>query len=125
MLTGRVVAVFLRRQPTEAEACGSGATAAEVMTLAMTRCGTPFWTAPEIVQGATYNEKVDQYAYGMLLLEILTGRPPWHSEAPKGQQLAPLKVSTHSTHIETLGAAVVTRLVCLTSDRMGGCCRCA
>merc|ERR1711924_300926 len=63
-----------------------------VMTLAMTRCGTPFWTAPEIVQGATYNEKVDQYAYGMLLLEILTGRPPWHSEAPKGQQLAPLKV---------------------------------
>ena len=95
MLTGRVVAVFLRRQPTEAEACGSGATAAEVMTLAMTRCGTPFWTAPEIVQGATYNEKVDQYAYGMLLLEILTGRPPWHSEAPKGQQLAPLKVRPH------------------------------
>ena len=116
MLTGRVVAVFLRRQPTEAEACGSGATAAEVMTLAMTRCGTPFWTAPEIVQGATYNEKVDQYAYGMLLLEILTGRPPWHSEAPKGQQLAPLKVRTHTP---TLGAAAgVTRLVCWVSDRV-------
>ena len=115
MLTGRVVAVFLRRQPTEAEACGSGATAAEVMTLAMTRCGTPFWTAPEIVQGATYNEKVDQYAYGMLLLEILTGKPPWHSEAPKGQQLAPLKVRTHT---ETLGAPGVTRPVCWMSDRV-------
>ena len=107
--------MFLRRQPTEAEACGSGATAAEVMTLAMTRCGTPFWTAPEIVQGATYNEKVDQYAYGMLLLEILTGKPPWHSEAPKGQQLAPLKVRTHT---ETLGAPGVTRPVCWMSDRV-------
>lgn len=69
-------------QPTEADAMAAGASPAEVMTLAMTRCGTPFWTAPEIIQGTTYNEKVDQYAYGCLCLEILTAAPPW--QKPKG-----------------------------------------
>ena len=64
----------------------------------MTRCGTPFWTAPEIIEGATYNEKVDQYAYGCLCLEILTGAPPWQtaaaagSRAKGGTQMSPLKV---------------------------------
>ena len=73
------------------------------MTLAMTRCGTPFWTAPEIIQGGTYNESVDQYAFGCVCLEILTGSPPWQTvpvSPPAGrrgggnasEQMAPLKV---------------------------------
>ena len=87
-------------QPTEAEAMAGGASPAEVMTLAMTRCGTPFWTAPEIIQGGTYNETVDQYAFGCVCLEILTGSPPWQTTPPAGrrsggsgtEQMAPIKV---------------------------------
>jgi serine/threonine protein kinase len=86
-------------QPTAEDAAAAGAAPAEVMTLAMTRCGTPFWTAPEIIRGTTYNEMVDQYAYGCLCLEIITGAPPWQTVAapgsrPKGgQQMSPLKGS--------------------------------
>jgi serine/threonine protein kinase len=29
----------------------------------MTRCGTPCWTAPEIIRGERYSEKVDVYRY--------------------------------------------------------------
>jgi serine/threonine-protein kinase CTR1 len=87
-------------QPTEAEAMAGGASPAEVMTLAMTRCGTPFWTAPEIIQGGTYNESVDQYAFGCVCLEILTGSPPWQTAPIAGrrggggtsEQMAPIKV---------------------------------
>lgn len=91
-------------QITEAESMAGGASPAEVMTLAMTRCGTPFWTAPEIIQGATYNETVDQYSFGCVCLEILTGAPPWQTASPGGRkdgrssrehdtkQMAPIKV---------------------------------
>jgi serine/threonine protein kinase len=89
------------------------------MTLAMTRCGTPYWTAPEIIQGHTYNETgisahpvlrrptvaacphmvavtiaVDVFAFGMCLLEILTGQTPWQAGVPAGaasKQMPPIK----------------------------------
>merc|ERR1719409_2333242 len=38
--------------------------------------GTPYWMAPEIFAGTTYDEKVDVYSYGMVLFEILARRIP-------------------------------------------------
>ncbi|AGD92983.1 putative serine/threonine-protein kinase/receptor [Megavirus lba] len=43
----------------------------------MTHCGTPCWTAPEILRGETYDEKVDIYSFGIVMWEILTGLRPY------------------------------------------------
>ena len=41
--------------------------------------GTPNWMAPEIIRrNASYSSKVDIWALGALVLEMLTGLPPWH-----------------------------------------------
>ncbi|XP_026154517.1 dual specificity testis-specific protein kinase 2 isoform X1 [Mastacembelus armatus] len=33
--------------------------------------GSPFWMAPEVLRGEVYNEKVDVFAYGIILCEII------------------------------------------------------
>jgi serine/threonine protein kinase len=40
--------------------------------------GTPLWMAPELLEGKrSYDNKVDVYAYGIVLFEILTQALPW------------------------------------------------
>ncbi|KAJ0407231.1 hypothetical protein P43SY_008006 [Pythium insidiosum] len=39
--------------------------------------GTPYWTAPEILQGATYAESADIYSFGVVLCELDTARTPY------------------------------------------------
>mmetsp|Transcript_2783 Transcript_2783/g.5870 ORF Transcript_2783/g.5870 Transcript_2783/m.5870 type:complete len:229 (-) Transcript_2783:109-795(-) len=39
--------------------------------------GSPYWMSPEHVQGARCGRKADVWSYGCVLLEMLTGRPPW------------------------------------------------
>jgi serine/threonine protein kinase/ABC-type phosphate transport system substrate-binding protein len=43
----------------------------------MTRCGTPSWTAPEIIRGEAYSEKADIYSLGIVMWEVLTRRRPY------------------------------------------------
>jgi len=50
----------------------------------MTRCGTPAWTAPELMQppsvdsdGPRASEKVDIYSFGIVMWEVLTRRLPY------------------------------------------------
>jgi serine/threonine protein kinase/ABC-type phosphate transport system substrate-binding protein len=43
----------------------------------MTRCGTPCWTAPEVIRGARYSEKVDVYSFGIVMWEAVTRRRPF------------------------------------------------
>ena len=48
---------------------------------------TPYWMAPEAIRGAGAGRKADVWALGGVLLEMLTGRPPWlfEEDATKGQ----------------------------------------
>ena len=46
-------------------------------TVMMTGCGSVLWMAPEILLGATYNEKVDVFSYAMCLVELVDCRLPW------------------------------------------------
>jgi NIMA (never in mitosis gene a)-related kinase len=37
-------------------------------------CGTPYYAAPEILQNKPYDHKADVFAFGVLVLELLTRR---------------------------------------------------
>ncbi|AVL94173.1 putative serine/threonine protein kinase receptor [Megavirus vitis] len=43
----------------------------------MTRCGTPCWTAPEIIRGEKYNEKADVFSFGVVMWEMVTFHEPF------------------------------------------------
>lgn len=49
---------------------------------ANTQCGTPYWTAPEILCGETYDSKVDVYSFAMVLIEFWTRKIPFKGQHP-------------------------------------------
>eukprot|EP00644_Phytophthora_capsici_P009412 jgi/Phyca11/543953/estExt2_Genewise1Plus.C_PHYCAscaffold_130363 len=40
--------------------------------------GTPYWTAPEIMEGKRYTEQADIFSFGVVLSELDTGKLPYH-----------------------------------------------
>ncbi|XP_071461018.1 aurora kinase C-like [Marmota flaviventris] len=57
-----------------------------------TMCGTLDYLPPEIVEGRTYDEKVDLWCVGVLCYELLVGRPPFESPSQSETQRRILKV---------------------------------
>jgi p21-activated kinase 1 len=47
-----------------------------------TVCGTPYWMAPEIIEGSPYGKEVDIWSLGILAIELAKGEPPFISEPP-------------------------------------------
>ncbi|EGZ11238.1 hypothetical protein PHYSODRAFT_337967 [Phytophthora sojae] len=55
--------------------------------------GTPYWTAPEILEGKRYMEQVDIYSFGVVLSELDTGKIPYHDAlTSEGKKPKPFQI---------------------------------
>jgi len=48
----------------------------------MTACGTPCWTAPEVLNNIKYTEKADVYSFAICLWEMCTRADPYYGMPP-------------------------------------------
>jgi serine/threonine-protein kinase len=56
---------------------GTESSAIATLTIQGVRLGTPVYMAPEQIRDQPLDGRADQFAWGVLAFELLTGKPPW------------------------------------------------
>jgi len=57
-------------------------TSERITTSQMTPCGTPSWTAPEVLRNERYSEKADVFSFGIVMWECITREDPYAGMPP-------------------------------------------
>ena len=52
------------------------------------KIGSMFWMAPEISQGKAYNEKSDIWSFGIMVMEMFLGDPPYFTSGESNESIA-------------------------------------
>lgn len=66
--------------------------------------GTFGYLAPEYFMYGKVSDKIDVYAFGVVLLELISGRKPISSETPKGQER--LVIWVRASSIKRISACI-------------------
>ncbi len=97
------------------------ANARQGLTMPGTVLGTATYLSPEQAQGATVDHRTDVYSLGMVLYEMLAGRPPFVGDSPVAvayqqlnQQAPP--PSTHNSRVPPALDAVVMKAMAKDPD---------
>jgi len=61
---------------------GYAAQLTEERSKRVTIVGTPYWMAPELIRGENYDQKVDVWSTGIMIMEMSEGEPPYMDLPP-------------------------------------------
>ena len=56
--------------------------------------GTPYWMAPEVIQGEEYDTKADVWSTGVMCIEMIDGLPPYMDFPPLKVRSVPREHTT-------------------------------
>jgi serine/threonine protein kinase len=54
----------------------------QTLAATMTACGTPSWTAPEVLRNERYDHKIDIFSFGVVIWELFARQDPYPNMPP-------------------------------------------